>query len=189
MLAEILVDLLKLTAPVLVYTADEAWQFLPAHLKERNNVHLTLFPPSKPHYVLSEAAVTNWDELLRMRGVVSKELEDARRQGIIGSSLEAAVTLIPGDARTERILQEYEAQLPWVFIVFRNVVLASGSQAELGNELEQAAANEDRLLVKIERAPGKKCVRCWNYREDVGTKSDHPLLCTRCVEQLGEVAG
>jgi len=179
-LAGILTDLLKLMAPIMPYTCDEAWEFVPAHLKEADCVHLTEFPPVRPEHVLDETAEATWDELLKMRVVVSKVLEESRRQGVIGSSLEAALTLTPGNERAERLLKKYEAQLPWIFIV---------SKCTLAPVSDEAAEAEAGLVVQVERASGKKCVRCWNYRESVGQSTEHPTICRRCEEQLGEIAG
>jgi isoleucyl-tRNA synthetase len=177
-LAEILVDLTKLFAPVLPYTCEEVWQFLPESLRTSESVHLELFPPAKPEYDLSEEAVTSWDELLRMRGIVSRVLEEARRKGEIGSSLEASVTLIPGDERIEKILHSHEEQLPWVFIVSKCVVAPVS---------DEAAQTEDKLIARSEKAPGQKCVRCWNYRESVGKSETHPQICDRCEKQLASL--
>lgn len=174
-LADVLVDLLKITAPMIPYTCDEAWRALPASLRDAESVHLSLFPVEKSQYVLPEDAVTAWDELLRMRGIVSRVLEETRRQGVIGSSLEAAIELTPGNAQVEKVLKRYEAQLPWVFIV---------SKCSAHPISDEAAASEDRLLVSVERAPGTKCVRCWNYRETVGQSAAHPSICDRCEAQL-----
>ena len=179
-LSSILTDLLKLMAPILPYTCDEAYEFLPAHLREAESVHLTQFPPARPEHVLDETAEATWDDLLRMRVVVSRVLEEARRKSVIGSSLEASLTLIPGDARAERLLKKYEAQLPWIFIV---------SECSIGPVSNEAAEAEARLVVEVERASGKKCVRCWNYRDSVGQSAEHPTICHRCEEQLGEIAG
>ena len=177
-MADVLVDLLKLFAPVLVFTSEEAWLALPEHLRTADSVHLTEFPRAKPEYRLDDAAAATWDALLRMRGVVSKVLEEKRREGLIGSSLEAAVTLTPGDRRTATILQDHEAQLPWVFIV---------SKCSIEPVSEEAAAAEDRLLVTVAKAPGAKCVRCWNYTESVGKSETHPQICSRCERQLGDM--
>jgi len=174
-LADLLVDLLKLMAPMLPYTCDEAWGFLPESLRDADSVHLSTFPTEREQYSLSEDAAHTWDEMLRMRGVVSKVLEDARREGMIGSSLEAALRLLPGNAKTEGILRTYESLLPWVFIVSKCTVEAVS---------DDAAATEDRLLAVVEKAPGEKCVRCWNYRESVGSSARHPALCNRCEAQL-----
>ncbi|HOS03243.1 MAG TPA: isoleucine--tRNA ligase [Candidatus Hydrogenedentes bacterium] len=179
-MAEILTDLLRLLAPVLVFTTDEAWQYLPAHLKTETSVHLATFPAVKQEYVLADEALSGWDALLRLRGVVSKVLEEARRAKAIGTSLEAELVLAPGDAATESLLREYAPQLPGIFIV---------SKCTLAPVSKEAAATEAKLVVSVARAPGEKCVRCWNYKETVGTVSEHPLLCDRCVDQLGELAG
>jgi len=176
-LADLLVDLLKLFAPVLPYTCEEAWQHVPAHLKTTDSIHLELFPPEKPQHLFSGEAIANWDRLLRLRAVVSKELEEKRRQNLIGSSLEASVTLYPGDTQTESLLRTYAAQLPWVFIVSACTVMPVS---------DEAARTEERLLAVAEKAKGAKCVRCWNYRESVGADAAHPSLCNRCVVQLGE---
>lgn len=175
-LAEILVDLLKLFAPILAHTCDEAWSHLPGHLRLAESVHLTEFPVARPEYVLTGEALENWDELLRMRSVVSKALEEARREKTIGSSLEGALTLRPGNDRVRGILEACEGMLPSVFIV---------SQCEVGPLSEEAARSEDGLLVQVAKAAGAKCVRCWNFRESVGTISEHPEICDRCAEQLG----
>ncbi|MDX9973903.1 MAG: isoleucine--tRNA ligase [FCB group bacterium] len=179
-MAEILVDLVKLTAPVLVYTCDEAWQHLPEHLRKASSVHLTRFPALKPEHRLSGEGLESWNELLRMRVMVSKALEEARRQKRIGSTLEALLTLVPGDERSARILESHRDQLPWVFIV---------SKVEVAPVSEEAAQTEGKLLVNVDRAPGEKCVRCWNYKDTVGLNPEHPHICTRCVEQLGEIPG
>lgn len=174
-LAEVLVDLLKLLAPVVVYTSDEAWQYLPGHLKTSESVHLEAFPSVRDEYLLPGEAAEGWDELLRMRGVVSRALEEARRDKLIGTSLQAAVVLTPGDARSAAVLRQYEAQLPWVFIVSKCTVL--GVSDDVGK-------TEDRLRVVVERAPGEKCARCWNYRERIGADTEYPGICERCSKQL-----
>jgi len=177
-IATVLVDLLKLVAPILVYTCEEAWACLPAHLRTSDSVHLAQFPEARPEHRLVGETIDSWDELLRVRAVVSRVLEEKRREGMIGSSLEASVTLTPGDKKTLDALARHEDQLPWVFIV---------SQCSVAPVSGEAAEAADRLLVRVGRAPGQKCVRCWNYRESVGACSEHPLLCGRCVAQLGEL--
>ena len=177
-MAAILVDLLKLMAPILPHTCDEAWQFLPEHLRESASVHLTLFPEARPAHRLEGGAVETWDTLLQIRGMVSKELEEARRAGTIGSSLEAVVTLTPGTPEFANVLQEYRQQLPWVFIVSECVVNPVSTDAR---------AADDHLLVSVVKSSAEKCVRCCNYRDSVGTIAEHPEICARCAEQLGEL--
>jgi isoleucyl-tRNA synthetase len=174
-LAETATVLLRLLAPVIPHTTDEAWQCLPEYLRTAESVHLTQFPEVNEAYVLPEEKLQGWNELSRMRGLVSKVLEDARRAGVIGASLEASVILTPGTEDLENILRRYEAQLPWVFIV---------SNCEVHAPTPEAAEAPEQLLVRVERAPGEKCVRCWNYRDSVGKVPDHPEICSRCAKQL-----
>lgn len=177
-MATVLVDLLKLMAPILPHTCDEAWQYLPEHLREAESVHLTLFPAERPEHRLTGDAVENWDTLLKIRGVVSKQLEDARRAGTIGSSLEAVVTITPGTDALSKVLETYRQQLPWVFIV---------SECLVKPVSDDARNTEDQLVVSVAKSSAVKCVRCWNYRDSVGTVPEHPEICARCAEQLGEM--
>jgi isoleucyl-tRNA synthetase len=175
-LAEILTDLLKLLAPVLVYTADEAWGYLPEHLRREQSVHLAEFPSVRSEYKLSPAVAAEWDTLLRVRAVASKQLEEARRAEMIGSSLQASLTITPGDDATASALKKYEGQLYDLMIV-SHIVIAPAS--------DEARATEEKVLVTVAPAPGEKCVRCWHVRESVGTISGHQQICAECAKQLG----
>ncbi len=174
-LSIILRDLLQLFAPILPHTCDEAWRHLPAYLQSEDSVHLTLFPPERPEHIMAGNTLEAWNELLRMRGIVSKELEEARRAKTIGSSLQAGITLTPGNAAVEAILKEREDQLPSIFIV---------SECQLLAPSNAAAASDGLLLVDVGKATGEKCVRCWNVRSSVGSVPDHPEICERCASQL-----
>jgi isoleucyl-tRNA synthetase len=177
--AELLTDLLRLFAPVLSFTCEEAWQHLPESLRTGPSVHLASFPPVKAEYVLSDEEATDWEAILAIRGVATKALEEARRAKTIGSSLEAALNVIPSDKRAERVLRRFERQLPELFIV------PLCSVASLDGSIE---GGEEGARVEVSRAPGTKCARCWNVRTSVGTILEHPTLCKRCVEQLGVIA-
>jgi isoleucyl-tRNA synthetase len=101
---------------------------------------------------------------------VLKSLDDAREQKVIGSSLEAAVRLEAG-GDTYATLNAYRAQLPAIFIV---------SQVELSK------GTEDSPLVRVERARGDKCERCWKYTLDVGSDSEFPTICAACAAAVKE---
>jgi len=175
-LAEVLTDLLTLMAPVLSYTCDEAWQFLPDHLRLSESVHLEQFKPVQEDWILSEQPSQEWDEILRVRAVVSKELEEARRANLIRSSLQAAVTLTPGTEAVASLLAKYEAQLDDIFIVSRTVLKGVSDSTD---------AEEAPVRASVVRAPGQKCVRCWHVRESVGSVTEHPGICHVCATQLG----
>jgi isoleucyl-tRNA synthetase len=175
-LAQILTDLLKLMAPILAHTCDEAWNALPGGLKTADSVHLSAFPEKRETHTMSDEKRRHWDELLRIRNIVSKSLEAMRQDKVIGSSLEAEVTLAPGTKSLEKTLKLYEQQLPSIFIV------SKCSVADISDDAKDA---EDGVFVQAEKSKNEKCQRCWNYRDSVGNSESHPEICGRCVEQLG----
>jgi isoleucyl-tRNA synthetase len=117
--------------------------------------------------------------LLLVREEVLKALEPVRAAKTISSGLEARVTLV-ADADWAGLLRKYAAYLPGLFIV---------SQVEIADgKVEGAAAcGIEGLQIRIERAQGKKCERCWNYSTHVGESADYPTLCERCVAALHEI--
>jgi isoleucyl-tRNA synthetase len=164
--------LVRLVAPVLVFTAEEVWKYLPRGEGESESVHMAMFPSAEK----LEAAVSNevakkWDRLLAIREDVLKSLEPARAEKLITSGLEAGVTL-SADAALASLLQEYREVLPRLFIV---------SQVNVKN------GSGDGLHITVERAQGKKCERCWNYSTHVGESTEFPTVCERCVSALKEI--
>jgi isoleucyl-tRNA synthetase len=167
-LLEILKDLVRLAAPMLSFTAEEAWRCLPESAREQDSVHLAQMPQVRDDLLDAELA-GRWAELLAVRSFVLKALEDARRDGLIGNSLEAKVVVKTcGD--TARLLEDFLPSLPSVFIV---------SQVELSDE-----ADAEEPAVNVVKAAGEKCVRCWNYKTSVGCNPDYPDICDRCVVQV-----
>jgi isoleucyl-tRNA synthetase len=167
-LYDVLVALTKLMAPVLSFTADEIWQMLPeAARKEAAGVHLASFPKADPKWADAKLA-ERWAKLLEVRTAVQASLEEKRRDKIIGSSLEASVVLRVDDA-LQGILKPYADDLTTLFIVSRAA-------------LERGTGSG--MTVEVKKADGEKCGRCWNYRPAVGTFTDHPTLCDRCVEAI-----
>jgi isoleucyl-tRNA synthetase len=170
----ILDTLTRLTAPVLSFTADEIWGYLPG--EREASVHLAGFPRLAAE--LADAALeTRFDQLFAVRGEVSKQLELARAAKLIGSGLEAKVTLAADAGPLRDLLQAESAELATLFIV---------SQAELVETLTDGTTSEalPGLTIRVERAAGEKCPRCWTYATDIGTSADHPELCPRCTTAL-----
>jgi isoleucyl-tRNA synthetase len=155
-------DLVRLLAPVLSFTASEAWAFLPGAKEE--SVFLAGFP-SRARPKDAEALEARYGRLFELRALVQGKLEEARRAKLIGSGLEAMVTL-RAEGEAKKLLEEAKAELPALFIVSK-VVLADGP-----------------LSVEVARAPGVKCERCWMFQEDVGRAKEHPTICGKCVEAL-----
>jgi isoleucyl-tRNA synthetase len=155
-------DLLRLLAPILSFTAYDAWRHLPGRPAE--NVFLAGFP-SRKRPGDADALEARYGKLFEVRAAVQKALETARQAKLIGSGLEAMVT-VKAEGETLSQLESEEAELATLFIVSR-VALAKGPFA-----------------VEVGRAPGKKCERCWMYAEDVGKDPAHPTVCGKCAAAL-----
>jgi isoleucyl-tRNA synthetase len=164
-LFRILRETLELMAPVLPFTAEEAWESLPAFAGKETSVHLRRFPACEDSW-LGPDARAEMDRLLALRETVLKALESAREEKRIGNSLEAEVRLKLPPAERE-LAEKRRGELAALFIV-SSVVVEPGA----GSEVE----------VSVGRAPGKKCERCWNYSDHVGTSAAHPGFCRRCED-------
>jgi len=161
--------LVRLVAPLLAFTAEEVWK----QMGQSDSVHKAFFPePEELTVGLSgeqRKRLKNWDRLMEVREDVLKSLETARQEKFIGAPLEARVN-ISANGDLYPILEQYAKDLPALFIV---------SQANLSN-------HGSGLSVKIERADGVKCERCWKYTTDVGSNPDFPTICARCAAAVSE---
>jgi isoleucyl-tRNA synthetase len=172
---------MRLIAPILVFTAEEAWKYLPHVAGEPDSVHMAFFPDAAElERALDETRAKNWDGLHAVREEVLKALEPARAAKMIAANLEARVTLTAsGDLAA--LLQKYAAFLPALFIVSQVEIAAAGSNGS------GASTGLSGLKVHVEKAQGAKCERCWNYSTHVGESADYPTLCERCVGALDEL--
>jgi isoleucyl-tRNA synthetase len=148
-------------APVLCFTAEEAWC---ARFGEQDSVHLQLFP-EMPAEWQSATLSSRWDKLRAIRRRITVPIEEARRANIIGSSLQAAVTLPLNEESQSLLTEEQWAMMAIVSSV--RVVPAEGEPPAI-----------------ITPAPGEKCVRCWRVLEEVGQQPKHPTLCMRCADAV-----
>lgn len=171
------VAMVKLLAPILSYTCEEAW----GHTKFEGSVHVRFFP--KPEDLTEQitaeqrAAAADWEQLLPVRDQVLKALDRSREDKVIGGSLEAAVSLKAGGERLA-LLEKHKADLPTWFIVSQ-VGLEQGQS-------EEYQTGFDILDVTVDRARGDKCERCWRYTDDVGSAPDFPTVCARCAAIIPE---
>ncbi|HEY0049406.1 MAG TPA: isoleucine--tRNA ligase [Pyrinomonadaceae bacterium] len=157
--------LCRLLAPIMVFTADEAFENLPN--QRLASVHLAEFP--KVSGADNAQLLADWERIFAMRDEVLKALEEARNAKQIGSSLEAKVVLTT-DKETTRFLIPYYEDLRYIFIV---------SQVEVHEG--------EAFGVKIQKADGAKCERCWNYSVRVGESEKYPTVCERCLAALTEI--
>ena len=172
---EILVALTRIMAPILPFTVEEIWEFIPGR-EDYESIHLSSWPQVRPEWV-DKDLVSRWERLLGVREEVYKVLEKARKDKIIGGSLEAAVNLYPQDSALRQVLESYKKDLPMIFIVSE----VSLSPTE---ETDTIIGEAPNLKIGVRKARGEKCARCWNYTLSVGKNISHPQLCARCVEIL-----
>ncbi|MDK2816116.1 MAG: isoleucyl-tRNA synthetase [Moorella sp. (in: firmicutes)] len=171
--------LVRLLTPILAFTTEEIWRYLPATPGKPISVQLAGWPQVQDAF-LDDELQARWDKILQVRDVVTRALERARQEQGLGNSLNAAVHLY-SDSGLYRFLQSLEGELATIFIVSQAVLHAPGEEAPA-----TAFAAEDlpELKVVVEKAPGEKCERCWMVSSTVGRDSDHPTLCERCAAVL-----
>ncbi|MEW5703711.1 MAG: isoleucine--tRNA ligase [Pseudomonadota bacterium] len=154
-------------APVLCFTAEEAWL---ARFPDANeSVHLRLFP-DVPESWRDDALAAKWEKILRVRSAVTKELEAHREKKTIGSSLQAVLTVFVEKSQADAFKNVEPAE----------IFITSGAKI--------TTATEETGTVRVEPAPGKKCERCWKVLPEVGTLPDHDDLCRRCAGVVRELA-
>jgi len=169
---EIAKGLLTLVAPVLSFTADEAWGYLPNHLGKTDSVFLADFPAER-EIPDADAISARWERILALRSEVAQPLEAARKEKVIGSDQDALVTIAPGPFAD--LVENHRRAIREVLIV---------SDIEVGDPsgpgVYESAAFPG-LKVKVGKAPWGKCERCWNHAPEVGTIGGAPDLCARCA--------
>ena len=168
---EILQALVRILAPMTCFTAEEIWKFMPHKDNEKlDSVMLSYYPEINEKYNNKELE-EKWNKIIKIKELVSKKLEEARSEKVIGHSLNAKVTLYAEKDEYEFLLENKEL-LMTVFIV-------SGLEIE-----KNERKNEEKIGVKVEVADGKKCERCWMYSTTVGEDKENPNICHRCSEAL-----
>ncbi|MGD9108673.1 MAG: isoleucine--tRNA ligase [Gammaproteobacteria bacterium] len=164
-------------APILSFTADEIWQFIPGERSE--SVFFATWHQDLA--VLSDKDKMNqafWQQMMQVRDAVNKEIERLRADNVLGSALEAEVILYVDD-ELHNVLHLLEDEL-------RFVLITSSAQLEpLKNAGDDAVETDlEGLKLKVTASEQPKCIRCWHRRKDVGSNSEHPQICARCAENV-----
>ena len=170
---EILTAMVKLMAPILSFTAEECWGYLAG---EGESVHLQDFPQVNNAY-LNDELDERWGSFITVRNEILKTLENARKEKIIGHSLDASVDIY-ASGTTYSLLQQFEDGLDDLCIVSQSVL--HGEDVPIPEDAVWSEGVEG-LALKIGRAPGEKCPRCWHYRTNIGENSAHPEICAPCA--------
>jgi isoleucyl-tRNA synthetase len=167
--------LVRLLAPIMSFTCEEVWEYLPKTALRESSVHLAQFPASQNLASgEDEQQSKDWQTLRSVRDEVLKALEEARNQKLIGTGLEAQVKMTASEPAYS-VLAKHADELRYLFIVSA-VSLAQGSGNGAGS-----------VHVEVKKADGLKCERCWNYSARVGEDKVYPTVCERCSPVLKEI--
>ncbi|MGA8065516.1 MAG: isoleucine--tRNA ligase [Candidatus Sulfotelmatobacter sp.] len=174
--------LVRLLAPIMSFTSEEVWSYLPKAVGRDESVHLALFPsaadilgdPSHATKRCEEKAGEDWTTLRSVRDEVLKALEEARNNKLIGTGLEAQINVAASNP-VYSVLSRHVDQLRYLFIVSA-VTLSQASGNGTGG-----------VHVEVKKADGLKCERCWNYSIHVGEDKRYPTVCERCSAVLKEI--
>ncbi|MFP5323813.1 MAG: class I tRNA ligase family protein, partial [Gammaproteobacteria bacterium] len=159
--------MLRWMAPILSFTAEEAWAVFAKDTTKGSIFFETFSALPSPN----EALLAKWARIREIRDVANKAIEDLRAAGQVGASLQATLTITAG-ADDAALLRSLGADLKFVTITSA-VAVVDGSE----------------LAITVTPSTATKCERCWHYADDVGAHADHPTLCGRCVSNLAEAAG
>jgi isoleucyl-tRNA synthetase len=184
-LYEILDGILRLMAPVLSFTACEAWESLHDHDQSTpltESVFFADFPPVSPVPVDSSLDA-RWNKLIKIRSEITRALEIARREKVIGHPLEAELLLSAEDDLADFVKVE------WQTIKEISIVSEMSELQVDAVPTEQVIVSEELpgLKIAVRAATGEKCERCWTRSTTVGANSNHPQICDRCAAVVVEM--
>ena len=172
----ILDGMTRLVSPILAYTSDEIWQAMPHDSSADKECVLFNEMPKTTGVDVDEAFTARWDRIHQLRDDVKKALELARKNKVIGASLDAKVQLFC-EGELYDFVKSVEGELADVFIVSQIEVSNSGKGEFAGEEVPE-------LSVTVSHAEGEKCARCWSFSDTVGSDPAHPDVCKHCAEAL-----
>lgn len=173
----ILKAMTRLLAPILTFTAEEIWLAMPKWEGKEDSVHMTQFPQVNEQYFDADLG-ERWKAMIDAKAEIAKAIELARKEKVIGHSLDARVNLVVPEKEKE-FFETHLEDLRALLIV---------SQLQLVDEkaISKPYVSEEikGLIVGVEKAAGVKCERCWIYSESIGSDKNHPTICDRCLANL-----
>jgi isoleucyl-tRNA synthetase len=160
-------------APILSFTAEEIWQFIPK--SDNQSIFLSQWYDAWP--AIEGVNMAAWDELHVLRDEVNKALEETRQKGEIGSGLAAEVTLYANEEQIPKLTRLGEE--------LRFLLITSGATVEpLNLKPAHLALSDTGIAIDVKASAYEKCARCWHRRPDIGQDSSHPELCLRCIGNI-----
>ena len=181
--------LAAMIAPVLCHMAEDIWQHLPYGVAEQS-VFQRGWPKADAGWsALSADSVAAIDSVVKLRALLNRQLEACRAEGALGASLEAAVQLELGSGElagsiTAALEQLAASPHPSVDNLADWLLVSQLQFSGTPPDTVLAEVEEEGVTLRISRASGQKCERCWHYTDDVGSHNDHPTICSRCIEAL-----
>jgi isoleucyl-tRNA synthetase len=166
-----------LLAPILTFTAEEVWSAMPSWSGKEESVHLAQFPLVNEKYLKADLG-ERWKAMIDAKSEIAKAVEQARKEKVIGHSLDARITI----AAPEEMRALFAAHLEDM----RSLLIVSQLQLAQEKDIASPFKSEEikGLVVGVEKARGGKCERCWIYEESVGSDAKHPTVCARCLPNL-----
>ncbi len=173
----ILKAMMQLLAPILTFTAEEIWAALPSWKDKEASIHMTQFPEANTKHVNAELG-ERWKVMIDAKAEIAKAVEQARKEKIIGHSLDARIS-IAAPEKMRGLFKEHLEDLRALLIVSQ---LQLVDEKEIGNPYKSEEIKG--LTIGVEKARGDKCERCWIYSESVGADKQNPSVCDRCLINL-----
>lgn len=184
-LYQILDGLLRLMSPILCFTSGEAWDSLHGFDQKsslENSIYFSEFPDAAPVDV-DAGMMDKWAKLIQVRSEITKALEIARREKVIGHPLEAEVLVQATGELHEFLLSEWTT-VKEISIISR----LSELKPDSGEEGVRYSSEElEGFVIQVQPAPGEKCTRCWIRSTTVGDTAEHPEICKRCADVMVEI--
>ncbi len=169
-------NLVELLAPIMSFTTEEAWEYLPDFKGRESSPHLMEFPEEE-RFSLTKDEAEKWETIMDVREDALKALEIQREKKVIGHSLNANLQ-ISAEGKTAELLKENMELLKEILIISQIEILDSGEELEFKSE------KISKLSFSVKNAEGDKCERCWHYSPKVGTFEKYPTVCERCAPIL-----
>ena len=176
----ILNSIVKIMAPILPFTADEIYQHMPYGNDKKESIHLEPMVELDDQWKDDDLA-QHWESIRSLRAEVTKALEEARKNKLIGHPLDAFLEIKLPDSDLKVLLENSVKNLNDIFIVSKAVLVDTIDDAAYqGKEMKS-------LAIMVHKAAGVKCERCWRFDETIGSDNDHPTACERCSKALKKI--
>ena len=170
----------RIMAPILPFTAEEIWEYMPEFQEKQKSIHMTLLPTPDKSWENNELAA-KWGKILSIRSEATKALEEARTAKIIGHPLDAELIFSISNNDYKDVLKEFGDDLKDIFIV------SSAYLTDEINEKSYKSNDINGIQILVKKAKGKKCERCWKYDVNIGDNKKYAGVCLRCAKALEKI--